>query len=313
MVSPVRRVVASQISLRNTMDFPKRITLEFTNHCNLHCVFCPRRFMEKETGFMDVGLARKLMEEMGHWSRTEPVAVVPFFRGESLTHPQWDILLEYLHEFGLGPIQMATNASLLTEARALRLLEIGVDTLSFSMDTLDPQVYRLLRGSDYKKSLANVLRFLEMRADHQGQGGCRVVQVSAVETEKNRDGMDAFVDFWRGLADRIRIYPEHSADGNPGSLPGKSPVTTPRIACRKVMEEMVIYWNGDVALCNHDWTRRVTGQFIGSVQEHDIHTVWHSAAYEAIRQAHFSNRLEGIAPCEHCAHWRGEPVGIVKE
>ena len=25
----------------------RRITLEFTNHCNLHCVFFPRRFMEK--------------------------------------------------------------------------------------------------------------------------------------------------------------------------------------------------------------------------------------------------------------------------
>ena len=44
--------------------FSRRITLELTNHCNLSCVFCPRRFMEKETGFMDVGLVRERMGQM---------------------------------------------------------------------------------------------------------------------------------------------------------------------------------------------------------------------------------------------------------
>ena len=295
------------------MNFPKRITLELTNHCNFNCVFCPRRFMEKATGFMDVDLACKIMKEIQQWSqRYEPIAVVPFFRGESLTHPQWDVLLAALHKFGLGPVQLATNASLLTEDRAHRLLEIGVDTLSFSMDTLDPETYRSLRGSDYKTSLDNVLRFLEMRAEHSGTGGCRVVQVSAVQTEKNLTEMDAFINFWRDKADRVRIYPEHSADGNPGSLPEKN-ANGPRKPCHKVTEDMVIYWNGEVALCNHDWTRIVTGQHIGSVRDAEIAKVWQSPAYEAIRHAHKTGNLTGMAPCEYCAHWRDQPMGLVVE
>lgn len=296
------------------MRFPQRVTLEFTNFCNFHCAFCPRRFMEDTTGFLDVSLARRLMAEMGRRSKQHPVAVVPFFRGESLTHPQWDVLLASLHEFGLGPIQMATNASLLTEERARRILEIGVDTLSFSMDTLDAALYKELRGGDYTTSLGNILRFLELRETHTGtDGGCRVVQVSAVATQKNRDGIDDFIAFWRDKVDRIRIYPEHSADGNVGSLPhveGRPEVRTP---CHKVTEDMVIYWNGEVALCNHDWTRLVTGQHIGSVQNATIEEVWNSSAYEAIREAHRTNQLQGIAPCEHCEHWRDTPVGITIE
>lgn len=290
--------------------FPRRITLELTNFCNLHCVFCPRRFMEKETGFLDVALARELMTQMRAHA---PVAVVPFFRGESLTHPQWDMLLSGLHEFALGPIQMATNGSLLTEARARRILEIGVDMLSFSMDTLNPDTYQRLRGSDYAQSLGNVLRFLELRAAHTGAGGCATVQVSAVKTTENMHEMGEFVEFWRGKADRIRIYPEHSANGKPGSLPGLSDANSPRTPCRKVFEEMVIYWNGDVALCNHDWTRRVTGPHIGSVRTEAIATVWMSPAYHAVRAAHDTGRLEGIPPCEHCQHWRNTPIGEVVE
>lgn len=313
MVPFKRGMVAAQVYLNGSfMAFPKRITLELTNHCNLRCVFCPRRFMEKETGFMDVGLGRELLAEMENGGREYgKVTVVPFFRGESLTHPQWDVFLEGLHRHGLGPIQMATNASLLTEEKARRILELGIDTLSFSMDTLDPDLYRELRGSDYARSLGNVLRFLELRAGGGGKG-CGTVQVSAVETDKNREGINAFIDFWRGKVDRVRIYPEHSADGNPGSLPGAKPVGE-RKPCHKVSEDMVIYWNGEAALCNHDWTRLVTGQNIGNVGQDGIKRVWESEPYERIRAAHKSGNLKGVAPCENCGHWGNEPVGRVVE
>ena len=176
---------------------------------------------------------KELMAEMGSWARAHhPVAVVPFFRGESLTHPQWDVLLASSYEFGLGPIQLATNASLLTKQRGRRLLEIGVDTLSFSMDTLDPQTYRTLRGSDYHTNLDNVLRFLELRSAYSGPGGCKTVQVSAVDTAKTHHGMEAFVHFGQKRADRVRIYPEHSPDGNSGSLPEESAMTPRTPAAR---------------------------------------------------------------------------------
>ena len=300
--------------------FPRRITLEFTNHCNLRCVFCPRRFMEKETGFLDVGLARELMAQMRDNRAGTPVTVVPFFRGESLTHPHWDTLLAELHAFGLGPIQMATNASLLTEARAHRLLDIGVDTLSFSMDTLNPETYRHLRGTDYAESLGNVLRFLELRNTQSGnldgqhgRGGCGTVQVSAVRTAENAHEMDAFVAYWQTKVDRIRIYPEHSADGKLGSLETvqTTGMAERRTACPKVMEDMVIYWNGDVALCNHDWTRRLTGPHLGSVRTQSIEQVWTGPAYATVREAHAMGSLTGVSPCEHCGHWRGTPVGDI--
>ena len=270
--------------------------------------------MEKETGFLDVGLARELMAQMRD-NAAGAMTVVPFFRGESLTHPQWDTLLAGLHEFGLGPIQMATNASLLTEERARRLLEIGIDTLSFSMDTINAETYRRLRGADYAQSLRNVVHFLEMRSSHIGSGGCHTVQVSAVKTSENILELNDFIEFWQGKVERVRIYPEHSADGKLGSLADPVSRTVPerRTACPKVTEDMVIYWNGDVALCNHDWTRRLTGPHLGSVRTDSIAEVWASPAYEVIREAHASGQLGGVTPCEACAHWRGEPVGMVIE
>ncbi len=283
--------------------FPKRITLELTNKCNLRCRFCPRKYMEKERGDIDVGLAKDILVEAAQHA---PVAIVPFFRGESFLHPYWDTLLSMAKELNVGPIQMATNASLLTEERGRRLLEIGVDFLSFSMDTLDPERYHFLRGADYDESLGNILRFLEMREDMSKD---LRVQVSAVETRDNATEMDDFVEFWRSKVDRIRIYTEHSSNGAPGSLETPPVPRSERSACHKVTEDMVIYWNGDVALCNHDWTRRATGQFIANVKDIGVAAAWNSLEYQRIRHLHNNGNLSGIAPCEHCDHWSTSYIG----
>ncbi len=277
-------------------DFPKRITLELTNRCNLHCVFCPRRYMEKERGDMEPAFAFDLIDEMA----PHKPALIPFFRGESLLHPQWDVILEHAVRKGVGPIQMATNASLLTEERARRIVDIGVDFLSFSMDTLDPERYRRLRGSDYTISLENVLRFLRLLDAADGQAK---VQVSAVRTADNADEISRFANFWLEHVPYVRIYPEHSADGHPGSLAHPPLPRESRRPCHKVRSDMVITWNGEVALCNHDWTRKVTGQPLANVGRGGIAGAWISEAYQRVRQAHDSGNLSGIAPCEHCDHW----------
>ncbi|UYH53683.1 radical SAM/SPASM domain-containing protein [Lawsonia intracellularis] len=279
----------------NLSSFPSRITLELTNYCNLSCKFCPRHHMEQEFGIMDVALAHELIKEMASY---KPVTVVPFFRGESLMHPQWDIILQYLMEYNVGPIQLTTNATLLTHENTEKLLNVGLDFLSFSIDTIDPKCYQEIRGMDYNIILNNILYFLKRQEERQVP---IVVQVSAVKTEKNASDIQNFIDFWLPKVDRVRIYEEHSKDGKIGSL--KQPTKIARKACHKVFEDMVIYWNGDVALCNHDWTRRVTGQHIANVRNKGIAVCWNSPTYNSIRQAHENINLSGVMPCESCDHW----------
>ena len=165
--------------------------------------------MEKRRGDMDLDLVRKLIEEMVDHA---PLQIVPFFRGESLLHPLWYPILELIKKRGVGEIQFTTNATRLGENEAKRLLELDIDFISFSMDTLIPDLYnRIRRGSDYSRCVTNVLRFLELR---DAMGAKTQIQISAVETEDTKAGMDDFVSFWQTKADRVRVYVEHSGDGN---------------------------------------------------------------------------------------------------
>jgi MoaA/NifB/PqqE/SkfB family radical SAM enzyme len=233
---------------------------------------------------MDIASARVLIDEMAEHA---PVQVVPFFRGESLLNKDWREILAYVKAKRVGPVQFTTNATLLDREAAAKLADLNLDFISFSMDTIDPQLYESTRrGADYEKCLANVLGFLEERERRKAD---TVVQVSAVETDAHRPRMDEFVEYWRPKVDKVRVYVEHSANGSPGGIDAPLPKFDSRRPCRKLFTDMVIYWNGEAAVCNHDWARLVDGPRIGNVFDSGIARVW---------------RTESLEPCRGCDHWK---------
>ena len=279
--------------------FPQRITLELTNRCNIACSFCPRHEMGNHQGMMDTALAMRLIDEMAEHL---PITLVPFFRGESLLHPDWWKIISYAHKKGIGPIQFTTNGTLLDAQNAHHLLDCGVDFISFSLDTIDAALYESSRrGANYSKTEANILRFLEM---HDKEKNPMTIQVSAVETEAHKPGMEAFVAFWLPKVDRVRIYAEHSKDGHPGSMPGHAAVDMVRRPCKKVVEDTVILWDGDVAICNHDWQRQRRNEVFASVANGTIADAWACAAYQRLRDAHEQGILTRSAPCDECEQWK---------
>lgn len=280
-------------------DFPKRVTLELTNKCNLNCTFCPRRLMERDQGFIDTSVAKRLLDEMSHHL---PVVLVPFFRGEPLLHPDWQEILGYAKAKGIGPIQLTTNATLLNSENIERLLDLQIDFISISMDTVDRELYeKTRRGSNYHQVVANISALIAARKARALT--LPAIQVSAVNTQLHRPGLPAFISFWRNKVDRVRIYIEHSQDNHPGSIAEPLPSFQQRRPCHKPFTDLVVYWNGEAAICNHDWTRQ-PGRRVGNIFKTSISETWNSRRYHEIRQAHLHGVLTSEPPCDFCDHWK---------
>ncbi|MDL2259349.1 SPASM domain-containing protein [Deltaproteobacteria bacterium OttesenSCG-928-K17] len=299
-------------------DFPGRITIEPTNRCNLHCTFCPRNLGAMKPGDMEWALFRKIADEAAlHIAAQEPagpftaaapnpqdrgVAMVFFFRGESLLHPDLCRMISYAKSKGLGPLQLASNGYGLSEELSADLLESGLDFISFSLDTLDPRLYSQARtGGDLGRSQNNILRFIALARERQKRGLARPeIQVSSVDVAEYRSGQDDFIAFWRQKADRVRIYVEHSADGNLGSISGGPAGETARRPCLKLYSDLVVYWDGRVALCNHDWQNQLE---LGDLHSSSVAEIWKSKAYNNLRKAHEEGSPPANTACAHCDHW----------
>lgn len=263
-------------------NFPRRIEIELTNRCNLNCSYCPRHYLNAPTGFMDGELFQKIADE-AHDNGVD--CVVLHRRGESLLHPDFDGIVRYV-KGKFRNIQIATNATLLNEKRAALLSDV-LTFISFSLDL--PEKYNVKRGGVYKTIAANIDRFLKINKNVQ-------TQVSMVKTDdvKPKD-IERFKDIWFDKVDRVRVYEEHSKDGKFGSLGHKR---TNRKPCVKLYADMLIYWNGAVGRCNHDWESAP----LGNIRKISIKQLWNSEVYQSLRKQHEELNIVD-EPCKSCDSW----------
>ena len=285
------------------LDFPNRITVELTNQCNVSCTFCPRQSVDMKIGFMSMELYKKIIDEA---SDHLPVKLVIFFRGESLLHPEFIECVKYAKDKGIGPIQYATNAFELTNDMADKLLETGIDFISFSLDTLDPEIYRKSRlCGNLDISRDNVI-YLSKKCDEKRKKGLQVptLQVSTVEIEEYMPEQGKFIEFWKKYVDIVRVYYEHDDNGKFRNVEVQRLLeeeVPERKPCRKLFTDLLVYWDGQLALCNYDWRGGLQGL---NLKKMTIEEAWNSKLYEQLREAHNNGEIADDIMCQNCQHWR---------
>lgn len=249
------------------LNLPKRLTLELTNRCNRACTGCPRHQMTYPQGDISITLFTKVTSQL-----PDNMCIVPFFRGEPTLHPHFPALMPKLRRF--QQVQIASNGDYLTKANRKAIQE------NCTFVSLSLHEYKLPSETEWVSFLYDL-------------GGAGVTtQVSIVESELPKKRRNKFTAAWFKHVDRVRIYEEHSKRGF-GSLPQRPKNPT----CSKPFEDMVMYWDGKVGLCNHDWNNPFC---LGDLNTQSVGEVWNDLKYQAVRGAHESGNRRIVPACEHC-------------
>ena len=104
-----------------------------------------------------------------------------------------------------------------------------------------------------------------------------------------------FKDLWIDKVDRIRIYEEHSVGGVYGATrTGREP----RKSCFKPFTDIVIYWDGKVVRCNHDWSKNT----LGDINNNTIRQIWNGPEFKRIRSEQLSLEFSEDV-CRNCDSW----------
>lgn len=150
----------------------RKIQLEPVNRCNYRCALCrthrrdwvPRRRIALEE-------VRQLLDPVA-----DTLAVLTLYgtRGEPLLHPQLEDMVAYAKAHTRAKTRISTNGSLVTETRAHRLLDAGLDLIIFAVDGLTQQSYAAYReGGRLETVTANLRRLCALK--HAGGYRTRVV------------------------------------------------------------------------------------------------------------------------------------------
>ena len=116
--------------------YPRKVYVELTTRCNLQCPMC-LKFAEGsciEEGDLPLALFKELAPSLSH---TEFLVLNGI--GEPLLHPDLAEIIAIARAVmpADGQIGFQSNGILFNQARALGLIEVGLDTVCLSLDNLD--------------------------------------------------------------------------------------------------------------------------------------------------------------------------------
>ena len=135
------------------------VRISVTDRCNFRCAYCmPKEIYNSEyqffkkneiLSFEEIIRLSKIFSSLG----TKKIRLTG---GEPLLRKNIHILVKHLKEIeNISDISMTTNGVLLSEKKAILLKESGLDRLTVSLDTLNPENFSEISGSKY--SPENVL------------------------------------------------------------------------------------------------------------------------------------------------------------
>jgi len=132
----------------------RKVYLEVTTRCNLHCRTCVRNVWGEPLEDMAPTTFDRLVAQLQDLPQLREVVFGGY--GEPFAHPR---ILDYLAAVkGLGlKVTVSTNGMLLDEERAELLVRLGVDAVTVSLDGTDPDTYAdVRRGADLRTVLDNI-------------------------------------------------------------------------------------------------------------------------------------------------------------
>lgn len=308
-------------SSRVYFDSPIFVQFDVTNACNLRCAHCVTSSGEPLENELSTQEALSLIDELASLG----VFQIGFSGGEALLRRDIFTLMEHAKKRGIK-VQLTTNATLISEATAKKLVKLEPITVGVSLEGATKQSYGSFRGEEnFERALSGVRALLRHSLP---------VKLKVAVSRRNLSEVDAILKLALELGveavDMFLLYPEGRARSMKGealsSTEIKEFLTLLARRRREYEGKLAIdvddkpnaflvdaslgastcgagaYWaevlpNGDVVPCIFLRSMRA-----GNVREASFKEIWQGSVWEPLR----SRRLKGrCGECEHASRCGG--------
>lgn len=231
------------------------INLEFSNVCNLRCVWCSLDHGMAKS-FMTEDVLRKVLDDLMTDRAFRTVRrILLWSGGETMLHPRFIDMMAILKEYKSAFLQqrrrfptvsLLTNGMTLRPQMAGRLVELDVvDLLRFSVDGGSREMFEeIRRGAKWDVIAKNIRDFVET---NQGRIKTGIICVIEHGRKKSFDWMTEEFRELLELVDYVELRYPHDFIGNV-AVPGLPPKAFQR-RCYFLDHSMVVLPNGDVTVC----------------------------------------------------------------
>ena len=181
--------------------YPSTIMLELTNHCNLHCITCPREYnygRQMDKGFISFDQVEKIINEV--WPYLDSIGLTGM--GETFLYKDIERVVDLIKSKNRGIIiSLSTNAVIPGFLDAANGVVNKIDTIQVSIDGLDTIYEQIRRNGDFDLFQKNLKGLVALCQNTE-----TAIMLNMVITRENYHQMHSMVSFAKSMGVKYLTY-----------------------------------------------------------------------------------------------------------
>ncbi len=285
---------------------PGVIMIEPTNICNLRCPMCPsgNGTLKRAKGYMDFELYKKVIDEVSEYA----FMLILWNQGEPFLNKDMVKMIKYAHSKRLYTL-VSTNANILPPAE--EIVDSGLDRLIVSLDGASQETYNQYRiNGEIDKVKENVRKLVE--AKKKKKSIFPKILWQFIVMKHNEHEIESIRNLAKELGvdslslKTVQIYEK---DDIKNFLPENPKYRRYKISgddfelkfgiknrCRRIWDQPVINWNGEMAVCCFD---KDIDYPVGNVKTNSVKSIFKNEKFQKMRNTILTNR-SAIKMCRNC-------------
>lgn len=277
--------------------FPKtNFLMELSNACNHECIFCAHQKMKRKVGKINQELAFDLLQqaydlgtrEVGFYATGEPFLVKEL--------PEY---IKKAKEIGYTYVYLTSNGSLATPEKIREVIDSGLDSIKFSINAPEREMYKFIHGRDDFDKVVEHLKYLN---EYRKECGRQYkIYVTGILTRYTESMKDKYFEVFDGMADQIVFKTVYNQGGYMPEIESLlkchcDDETYRR--CNLPFDAISVTYEGYLSIENADYENML---IVADLNKVSLRDGWYGEKMKDMRRRFMENDLKGTL-CDGCVN-----------
>lgn len=283
--------------------FPKtNFLMEVSNACNHACIFCAHQKMRRKVGKINKELAFDILQQAYDLGTRE----VGFYAtGEPFLVPELPEYIKKAKEIGYTYVYLTSNGALATPERIRAVVEAGLDSIKFSINAPERELYKFIHGRDDFDKVMEHLKYLNQYREESGKN--YKIYITGILTRYTEKLQDEYFRVFDGLADQIVFKYVYNQGGYMPEIEQYLRCecdTAPRRKCNLPFDAISVTCEGYLSIENADYENMLV---VADLNKVSLKDGWYGEKMKDMRRRFMEDDLAGTL-CDGCVHRNCRPA-----
>lgn len=306
---------------------PHVFNVETTNYCNMKCVMCPRTiYMTRKNIWIDDKIFEEVLDNIKPYEKKDLDNFWSWLENNyNYNHKEvsengfyFSVISRCLILHGYGepfldkylikrikacknkniPTYFSCTPATMTIEKATAAMEAGLDVLKFSIDALDDESIKKIRGkrANYSESIEKILQLIEIKRERNFKTLFVPCMIALGNSSKDKEMQERFLEFWK---DKDVFAYVKSQDNRWLFEQDEKIINNSHYAkqyCEYPWTSLTVMADGNVVPCTQISNNEIV---LGNIKENTLEEIWNSKKYKDFRNMHVTGNFPKNHKCKN--------------